>query len=317
MQFSAFSEFGGGGFAFSSEACLSQRIYDALWANLGKNYARDGYTDAKVYATAMALGRLLAARAKLDAQLTPATTLELLPDREREHGLIVPATGTIASRRAALASQMLAAQGCARPNLLQALVDLLGAAFVELRHTDALVAATYPLTPNEPGNFVAPSSTRRLFRLTNSITAPGALNTDSVAWRIEHLDGTTPERSEMPRPGEYVMVEPEHNTLRERVLVAGAGVVLGEAIVYGILTQPHHQHARVLSGPWPLWVSERRHTTVRVTTEVTDDGVLWRRLDELLGRLFRAVSTWSVNDNDGPFLLDESRLGVTPLVTPP
>ena len=316
MQFSAFASFGGGGFAFSSSPTLARRIYDALWANLGTSYARDGYTDARVYATAMALGRLLAAQGRLDAQIDPATVLELLPDREREHGLIVPATATIASRREALAAQMRLPNGCSTPSLLQAVIDLLGAGFVEFRYTDALSAVTYPDPPGAPGNFCDSRTTRRLFRLRAISTAPAELNTALVPWSVEAVDGTAVPLAELPQPGEYVVVEPENSALRERVLVAKVDVSAGVARIYGALTNPHHQHARVLAGVWPLWTSTRRHTTVRVTTAVTNDGAQWRRLDELLAKLFRAVSTWSINDNDGPFLLGSSRLGVTPLVDP-
>lgn len=316
MQFSAFASFGGGGFAFSSAPPLARRIYDALWANLGASYARGGYTDARVYATAMALGRLLAAQGRLDAQISPTTALELLAAREREHGLIVPATATIASRREALAAQMRLPLGCSTPNLLQAVIDLLGAGFVEFRHTDALSAVTYPDPPGAPGNFCDPRTTKRLFRLRANITAPAELNTALVPWSVEAVDGTAVPLAELPQPGEYAVVEPENSALRERVLVAKVDVSAGVARIYGALTKPHHQHARVLAGVWPLWTSTRRHTTVRVTTGVTDDGVARRRLEELLAKLFRAVSTWSLIDNDGPFLLSSSRLGVTPLVDP-
>lgn len=310
MQFTAFAEFGQ--FTFTGAPCLSQRIYNTIWANLGDNYARDGYTDAKVYATAMALARLVTTQRRLDAQIDPTTALELLPDREREYGLIVPATATIASRRAALAAQMRLPNGCTVPNVLQALADLLGADFVALNETAQADAVTFPATPNSPGNFVKPSSTRRLLRLSVAVTAPGELNTDAVPWIVEKLDGSTPTLADLPTVGEWMMVEPEHNTLWERVQVVASEVASGHAQIYGTLTHPHHAHARVLTGPWPLWASTKRRTQVRVDEAAALDGPTRRSIDELLAKLFRAVSTWFVAGNDGPYELDASPLDITP-----
>lgn len=310
MQFTAFAEFGQ--FTFTGAPCLSQRIYETIWANLGDNYARDGYTDAKVYATAMALARMVTTQTRLDAQIDPATVLELLPDREREHGLIVPATATIASRRAALTAQARLPNGGTRPNVMQALTDLLGADFLSLNETAQADAVTYPVTPNTPGNFVKPSAPRRLFRLSVAVTAPGELNTDAVPWLVENLDGTTPTLAELPTVGEWLMVEPEHNTLLERVQVVASEIDAGQAQIYGTLTNPHHQYARVLAGPWPLWASTKRFTQVRVEEAAALDGPTRRSIDELLAKLFRAVSTWAVAGNDGPYELDASPLDITP-----
>ena len=55
-----------------------------------------------------------------------------------------------------------------------------------------------------------------------AVTAPGELNTDAVPWLIENLDGTTPDAGTLPTVGEWLMVEPEHNTLLERVLTSSS-----------------------------------------------------------------------------------------------
>lgn len=309
MQFTAFAEFGQ--FEFSSAPCLAQRVYEAIWANLGDNYARDGYTDAKVYATAMALARLLRTVDRLEAQLDPETVLELLPDREREHGLVVGASATIASRRQALAARMRLPAGDRLPALLGALQTLLGDGFVELQTTTQADAVTYPATAGSLGNFVLPRVPKRTFQLENNVSILGVR-----AERILRLDGTVPTDEEMPAVGEKVTIEPEHNTQRETVAVISAGRISDNCFLAATFTKAHPAGARIVCGPWPLWVSTKRTTLVRVTEDVTDDATQLRHLHDLLARIFRAVSTWAVVNNGGPFLIDVSPLGFTPLVEP-
>lgn len=306
MQFTAFAEFGQ--FEFSSAPCLAQRVYEAIWANLGDNYARDGYTDAKIYATAMALARAIRTRDRLEAQLRAETALELLPDREREYGLVVSATATIASRRRALAARMRLPAGDTLGNLLAALVDLLGDGLVAIRTTDQTDAATYPTTPGSLGNFVLPQVPKRVFQLQNNVSILGVR-----AEYILRLDGTVPTTAEMPAVGEVITIEPEHNTQRESVAVIAAGELGGNCLLAAAFTKAHPAGARIVCGPWPLWVSTKRTTLVRVTEDVTADATLLRHLHDLLARIFRAVSTWAVANNDGPFLLGVSPLGFTPL----
>ena len=308
MQFTAFAEFGQ--FEFSSAPCLAQRIYEALWASLGENYARDGYTDAKVYATTMALGRLFATQARLEAQLDPARILELLPDREQEHGLVVPATATIASRRRALEAQMKLPKGCSLPNLLQALLDLLSDDFVDVWEVDAADAVTDPATPGAPGNFLASSAPRGVFQV------PGALSLlGSRTFVIARLDGTRVDGTDLPEVGETVVLSPESNMQRERVTITATGTSGLYTTLTAVLTKSHEPGARLVRGPWPYWSSTKRSSTVRVSAEAAADGAQRKALDELLGRLYRAVSTWWIAGSDGPFLVGTSPLGSTPFAT--
>lgn len=304
MQFSAFSEFGR--FSFSGGPCLGQRIYDSIWANLGENYARDGYTDTKVYATAMALARMVDAQTRLDAQISPDTALELLPDREAEYGIVVPVSATIADRRATLAARMALPNGCSRPNALAALTDLLGDDFLELRSTSSASAVKYPATAGSIGNFVAPKTPRRLFKLRDNLSVLG-----SVVVSIRNVDGTVPTDADMPALGETITIEPEHNTQRESVTVLAAGTVGSDCQLYATFTKAHHANARIVCGPWPLWASTKRHSVIKVSESAALDGPTHRQIDDLLARLFRAVSTWSVAGNDGPFELDADYLDVT------
>lgn len=316
MKFSAFAPFGLGG--FSGRVPLARRLYDALWANLNgagraENFARGGYTDARVFATAKALARWLTAARKLDAQLRPETVLELLAAREDEHGLVVPVGATLAERRAALQVQMRLGLGGSYGNLRQALEDTLGDAFVELRQLPTGSLVNVPADPTTgPGYFIEPQIPRRLFRLRDNLTVLG----DHVV-AILHLDGSVPTDDELPLQFETFVVEPEHNVLRERVEIQAIGTdSYGNCLLLANFTKAHHAGALLSTQPWPFWLSTRRHWLVRLTPEAALDAETRRRADELMHKLVRGVSTWSLLGNDGPFEIDVSPLGVTPLVTP-
>lgn len=312
MKFSAFAPFGLGG--FSGRVPLARRIYDALWANLNgagraENFARGGYTDAKVFATAKALARWLTVACKLDAQLRPGTVLELLAAREDEHGVVVPVGATIAERRTALQVQMRLGLGGSYGNLRQALEDTLGGAFVELRQLPAGSQVNVPADPGPgPGYFIEPQAPRRMFRLRDNLSLLGPR---VVA--LLRLDGTVPTDVELPLVGESFVVEPDHNVLRERVTIDAIGTLAPDCLLYATFTRPHHAGALLVTQPWPYWISTRRHWVVRLTPEAALDAETRRRVDELMHRLVRGVSTWSLVGNEGPFELGESPLGVTPL----
>lgn len=312
MKFSAFAPFGLGG--FSGRTPLARRIYDALWANLNgagraENFARGGYTDAKVFATAKALARWLTVVRKLDAQLRPETVLELLAAREDEHGLAVPVGATIAERRAALQVQMRLGLGGSYGNLRQALQDALGGAFVELRQLPAGSQVSVPASPGAgPGNFLEPQLPRRMFRLRDNLSLLGLRE---VA--LERLDGTVPTSAELPLQEEHFVVEPEHSALRERVRISAIWVSGGQCTLLATFARPHHAGALLVTQPWPYWISTRRHWVVRLTPDAALNAETRRRADEVMHKLVRGVSTWSLVGNDGPFLLGVSPLGVTPL----
>lgn len=316
MRFSGFAPFGLD--SFSSRVPLAKRLFDTLWANLngsGKatNFARGGYSEAKVFATAMALARWLLLAQRLQEEVDPERVLFLLEAREEEFGVVPPLRATIAERRAALQVQMRLGLGGSYGTLRQALEDTLGVDFVELRQLDPGDTVNVPDDPSTgPGLFTEPVGPRYYYRLRNNLSVLGLR---SVV--IEHLDGSTPTDEQVPQPGEFLVVEPEHNVLRERVEVLAAGPVGDTGYLLATFTKPHHAGAILTTQPWPYWASNRRHWVVRLTPSAALDAETRRRTHELMGKLVRGVSTWNVVGSDGPFLLGTSPLGATPFASAP
>ncbi len=316
-MFSAFSPFGL--LEFSSAEPLAKRIYNAIWANLNnggrtQNYAQDrGYTDTKVYCWSMALARFLTTARRLDAQIDPDTVLELLAEREAEYRLVVPANATIAQRRAALrvAMQAVPPEGWTKATMQQTLADLLGDAFVELREHASVDIVNVPANPAPgPGNFVSPDTPRKLFRLRESASVHLG---ESWNWIYENLDGSDPSDSEALLEDEVLVVEPTSKTRRERVVVEDE-LVDNEGVRFLALTltKPHEPGVLISTQPWPFWLSNRLHWFVRLTEAGATDAETRRLVDEQMARMTHATATWSILGNDGPFVLDESLLDITP-----
>lgn len=296
---------------------LARRIYDAIWSNLTNggrtpNYSKGGYTDAKVYAWSMALARWLRTARRLDAQISPDTVLELLAEREFEHGLVVPAHATIAQRRRALKLAMLAPGDGTQASLRQGLQQLLGASFVNLRRLAAGSLVNAPATPaTGPGLFTEPTRPRKLFRLLDNISST------SGTFAYLHLDGTVPTADDGLAYGDRFVLEPEHNVLRERVRTFQVDYAPGLATfsVSGLtaLQKPHHAGALLSTQPFPFWVSTRAHWIVQLTPAAAANRETTRLVHGWMHRAARATATWEIQGSTGPFLLNSSPLGTTPL----
>ncbi|RYE81376.1 MAG: DUF2313 domain-containing protein [Myxococcales bacterium] len=318
MQFSAFSGFGLDG--FSGGKPLGEQLYDALWANLNGNGAvenyggkgQGGYTDAKLYATAMAIARWLTTGRQLEAQIDPDTVLEMLPEREELFGILVPAGATLAERRAALRAAMRRPGDGSYGEIRQALVDLLGAKFVDLRRLPANKLVTVPDAPQHgPGLFVEPDSRQQTFRLVADVVSSGQMS-GFLPFAYVNLDGSSVAPGERLESNRRFVLEGERSELRERPQVILSTTLDGQAAMTAILTKPHSAGATITTRPWPYWVSNRRHWIVELTPQAALEPEVRRVAHRLMARMVRAVSTWSIAGGKGPFVLGTSLLGSTP-----
>jgi hypothetical protein len=307
---SAFTPFGL--LEFSGEPSIAERINDALWANVNggrENFAQDGHMAAKMYADSMGLAWLLQATRRAEANLDPAQAYDLLPALEESYGLVVSETATLADRRAALAVAERIGAGGNVANLTQALADLLGSAFVQLRIPTYAESSVYPASPgNGPGLFGAPSMARVMGKTTTALST-GLDGTTPHVIGYTDISGSAPSSLERVQKGMSLVVEPEHPDLAERVNVTTA-TVTGSATFTATFTKPHPAGVEFVAMPWPYWFSTKHHYLVEVTTSAAQDPESRRKIHDLMRRMVRGVSTWAICGSAGPFTIGSSTLGI-------
>lgn len=282
---------------------LAERIYDSIWANLGTQFGRDGHTDAKVYAWSLGMARALRGAQIVEEQIDPTAIYDLLSAREIEYGIIVAPTATLAQRRGELAAAMLLARGGTYGNISAALASMLGSAFLEYKTTSKTVATTYPTTPpGLAGNFQPPTVKRGIYTINEPIVTTGT--TISVAY--SPIDSSQPAL----RFHDKIVIEPEHSALAERVTVLSGTT---SSVLQIACSFPHTSGCHVTTAPWPLWVSTKRYSYIKLTQAGAYDAETRRKVHTLMGKMARGVSTWRIITDLAPFLLDDSSLDYTAL----
>ncbi len=308
-RFSAFNPFGQ--LRFSSRPSHSAKIYAEMVKLLGSG---ENYTDdfdslamARVYANAMAFGRLKYALERAASQFRPTRVLELLPDLEREYGLIPEATATIPQRRAELVVAAWVARGARRTNVEAILAQLFGADAVEYVTVAIADAVMSTGAPESRGVYVRPGTPRMAFRLTAAIARVGVAVT--VQARLVAGDGPA------PAVGSRIMIDPSDHGRVEAVTVEAATLV-GDLLTLTVTFAKAHVAGTVLAtGRHPNIVTNKRHNLFVMGATATRDNRTRRRLHRTAYRLLRGVSTWSITDGSGPFKVGVGRLGITTIGT--
>lgn len=280
-RFSAFTPFGM--LAFSSRPSHGETIYRAYVAALGGQYSTEpgSASEARVYANAMGLAR---ARYTLDRarnQLDPWRTVELLPVREHEYGIIPGLEDTVEDRQAAVAAKMRLARGCSRPELERSLLTLLGEDFVALRTIGIDDAEVFPSDPSQQ-NFADAFTPRKAVRISGRIF-PGQ-RTLSYEAADPHGPAVVLE------PGDVLTVDPGNSGLVEVVTVEDAT----EAKVAATFLRVHEPGSYATTQPYPWWASTVRHVNAIVTDEAAVDPETRRKVTDLLDTVLRGVTTWGI-----------------------
>jgi hypothetical protein len=310
---SAFTEFGL--FEFSSDAPLPERIYDAIWANLGEqNFAKDGgYTDAKVYAWAMGLARGLRMMSYVGDQVSPDTVLDLLPAREYEFGIIAAASAEIADRRGELAAAMILAGGGTYGNISAGLTALLGSDFVSLRVCSNAETVTSPVAPETVGTWPAPSITRKVARISSPISNLGSQEVSYV-----DLDGSSRATSILSTGDRVYVADANYERIESVVLTAA-----NDSFFTATFTQPHDTFTAIGTHAFPFWVSTRRILIVALNATASKDAVKRAKVHRYMAKAVGSTTQWAIAaiqghlaTTIGPFELDSTGQGVlddTPL----
>jgi hypothetical protein len=293
----------------SAEDSVAERIYRALVANLNgrvKNFSLDGHTGAKLFATAMGLGRVFMAIRRLEENLDPETVYELLRAREAEYSITPLPGATLQERQLALEAAMLAGLAGTYGNLVQALADTLGDDFhsyIPTAQADAVQTPSDPATG--PGHWAAADAPRVLGRLLSAISTGLDGSTQTVYYTA--LDGSAP--TTRLQGGMRVVVEPEIDGIAERVLIQAASTS-GQASFTAAFTKPHTAGAILTTQPWPYWLNSKLFSFVRLTPEAALDPEKRRKAHTVMARMAQGVSTWGVVGSVGPFTLDDPDLGI-------
>jgi hypothetical protein len=319
--FSAFTPFGAG-FAFSGAPSHGERIYRNMISLLGvDSLSTEEGTRMRAfcYASAMNAARVRYTLEHAGYQLDPLKIVEMLPLREAEYGLVPPPNDGIDARRAALAARMLAPKGGDFNNIKNALLTLLGDEFVQYVVTQYADAVLYPAAiGDQPMNLVTPTRQPRLLSLPNAIsTGLGA-----AQWvRYDEVElPPVPEVDAQPQQvykGETYVVDPGNNLAIERIEVLDVREVSpGLPELRATFTKAHSSGTLCTNMPFPLWASTKRANLVVVSALAAADAETRRKINELLTRVVRAVSTWNIvqespstPNTTGIFTVGESPLG--------
>lgn len=306
---SAFTPFGLMSFSRRTPA---QDIYRAMVAGQSAAFDMTKGTpaEAEAYATSMALARARASIVSARNQHDPGKAYEMLPTTERDFGVVPGETDTIAQRQRVVAARNLISRGPRAESIENALRTLLGDVYVGYRVTSNTEKTVVPADPtNGPGVFARDSIPSKVFCLTSTASMPGVEVPFTYA-RLGDDDGVRLVA------GDIACVEPEHSTQTEKVTILS----VSELTATAVFTKGHGVGASVIAGPVPIWRSTKRHVFVVVTSLAAIDPETRRKVHDLMRRISRAVTTWSIiqassSTTIGPFTLELSPLDTVPLET--
>lgn len=325
--FSAFTPFGAG-FAFSGAPSHGETIYRMMISSLGaplESYGTEEGTRMRAfcYAQAMMASRVLYTLEHAGFQLDPLKVAEMLVLREGEYGLIPGPNESIDDRRAALAARLLAPKGGWYNNIKNALITLLGAEFVGYVPTVYADSARSPIDcGDQPMNLISSNKIPSLLRLLDGMS----ISLGSSRWvRYEDL-----ELPAIPQPisgtlpvttlsvGDTIVVDPSNNGVMETVEITGLRELTpGVKELQAIFDRPHDADVIAASVVFPYWRSTKRYNLAVLKSDAAADPETRRKTNELLERMVRAVSTWSIAQEDptnpqhtGVFQIGVSHLSV-------
>lgn len=306
--FSCFTPFGGG-FEFSGAPSHGETIFRMMLSALGaplESYGTEEGTRMRAfcYAQAMHAARVLYTLEHAGFQLDPLKVCEMLALREGEYGLIPGPYESIDDRRAALAARLLAPKGGWYNNIKNALITLLGAEFVGYVPTTYLDSERSPINCGDQPMNLIPSS-----RIPNLLTLLDGISTGLGSAKWVHYENVelpfipTPIGETLPvttlSVGDTIVVDAGNNAIVETVEITGLRELTpGVKELEGIFNRPHDPNAPAASVTFPYWRSTKRYNLAVLTSEAAADPETRRRVNELLERMVRAVSTWAIAQED-------------------
>ena len=284
---------------------LAEAIYRTSVAAYGGQLSADDGSrlDAHLYAQAIEIAAARTTLLQAGAEASPSSALAMLAEREREYGVIPSPTDTVSQRRGVLAARKLLPIEPTQTNIEIALRAAIGDAFVESRTTAVDDAVLWPATADDPALlFAAAATPRKLVQLTDAVM-PGAQT-------VTYADVPVP-MSPQPAPptdvlvGDVLLVDPGNRLRAERVTVTAASAGTFTAT----FANAHDDGALATTASFPQWQSTKRHSLVVLTPAGAADPETRRKVNDVMARVARGVSTWAITSG-GPFILNQSLMNL-------
>lgn len=316
MRFSAFTSYGF--LRYTSKPSVHESVYKSMRTALGGdspspksyNFSVGGHVEASLFARSKTIGATLCITERAGNQSDPAETLEMMPWLEKDHRIIVPMTASIAERRAVLKARAMAGKGARRESVENQLRAVLGDDFVAYRPVNESEQHTWPLPQGaSPGVYTRTDIAPKHFRVLygNTILGSDWVGYEAIADDTEVMD-----------IGDIASMNAGDLENAERVTVTDTRVsALGVLEFQATFSLYHTLDMLISTGPFPAQMSTRRFSFVVVSAAASVDPVKRAKVDEVMNRIARGVSSWAVVQESAPGVIGPYIIGVSPLGTTP
>lgn len=291
--------------ALSAAKPLAETIYDAAVASYGGQVAtgEGSRLEAHLYAQAIEVAAARTTLLQAGAEVLPSGVLAMISEREREYGIVPPDGDTVAERRGVIAARTRLPIEPTPSNLINALRDVLGAEFIEVRTVAEADAVKWPTSVTATQLHFADSATPiKVVRLTDAVM--------SGTHSVPYADVPLPLSPQPAAPvdvlaGDVFLVDAGQFDRAETVTVAAAGTGTFTAT----FSSAHDAGCIATTSSFPQWQSTKRTVLCVVTSRAAADPVARGKVHDILRRMLRIVTTWAITPG-GPFVLDQSLLDV-------
>lgn len=294
---------------FSSQPTYAKKIYDSMRSSQGNDdgaFREFGYQGAKLYATAMLLGRVQELYRRITEQSSPKTVTFLLQEKESEYGITPNTSQDSNERRFKLGIRYRSGIGSSLSDLTSGLSEVLGTNFLDLvEPSDAAftdLIDNFAIIPPIYAKFQNPTIEGKwLVAQHNWGPSSGNLTAKLIC-------GAAPESGE-----EYVFgSHTESYTQKCRVT---AVLPLGDnlyELTFSAVTKAVQEGQGFTSNSYPIWSTGRRRFLIKITDSASKDANMIANTDDYMQRSVRAVTVWEKSTPQvGGFVLESSPLSYT------
>lgn len=279
--------------SFSAQPSNAHKIYISMRSAQGNDdgaFREFGYQGAKLYATAMLLGRIAEMYKRILEQHSPKTVTYLLADKELEYGIVPDTSRTDLERRVRLISRYLSGIGASETDLVSGLAILLGSGFIDL------VPPSDPVFADLIDNF--------------STTPPTYVNyTDSTKagkWMLADHDWGANSGflravlicGEPPIVGDIFVFGSHNETITQKCVVTHVEVIttgehLGKYLLdFSGVVKPVEANQGFTTSAYPIWSTGRRRFLIGISDDVRLNADTVADMNAYMERSARAVDVW-------------------------